>query len=61
MAGQVEDRIAPPVFSSPFPVIATSPKTNVVNLTASINVSPTISTLFYPQWVSRPLPFCSSS
>jgi hypothetical protein len=37
------------------PAIATSPRTNVVNLTASINRSPTISTLSCPQSDSRPL------
>jgi hypothetical protein len=46
---------SPPVSSSLLPAIANSPRTNVVNLTASINESPTIWTLFYPQLVSRPL------
>jgi len=46
---------SPPVSSSLSPVIATSSRTNVVNLTASINGSPTISTLSYPQSDSRPL------
>ncbi len=35
--------------------IATSPRPNAVNWTASINGSPTISTLSYPQSASRPL------
>jgi hypothetical protein len=46
---------SPLVFSNPFRAIATSPRTNVANLTVSINVSPTISTLFYSQSASRPL------
>src|SRR6202045_1924874 len=46
---------SPPVSSSPSPAIATSPRTNVVNLTASINGSPTISTLSYPLSASKPL------
>ncbi len=46
---------SPPVSSSLSPAIATLPRTNVVNLTASINGSPTISTLSYPQSDSRPL------
>jgi hypothetical protein len=46
---------SPPVSSSLSPAIATSPRTNVVNLTASINGSLTISTLSYPQSDSRPL------
>src|SRR6266853_1655176 len=46
---------SPPVSSSLSPAIATSLPTNVVNLTASINGSPTISTRSYPQSASRPL------
>src|ERR1700730_3842593 len=46
---------SPPVSSSPLPAIATSHRTNVVNLTASINGSPTISTLSYPLSASKPL------
>jgi hypothetical protein len=44
---------SPPVSSSLSPAIATSHRTNVVNLTASINGSPMISTLSYPQSDSR--------
>src|SRR3984885_15650304 len=46
---------SPPLSSSPSPAIATSPRTNVVNLTASINGSPTISTLSYPLSATKPL------
>ena len=46
---------SPPVSSSLSPAIATSPRRNVVKWTASINGSPTISTLSYPQSASRPL------
>src|ERR1700733_7180613 len=35
--------------------IATRPAQTLVNLTASINLSPTIWTLFSLQWASRPL------
>src|SRR4029077_8282965 len=45
---------SPPVSSSLFQAIATSPRTNVVNLTVSINVSPTIWALSYPQSASTP-------
>jgi hypothetical protein len=43
------------VSSSLSPAIATSPRTNAVHWTASINGSPTILTLSFPQSASRPL------
>jgi hypothetical protein len=46
---------SPPVSSSLSPAITTSLRTNAVNWTASINGSPTILTLSYPQLASRPL------